>query len=527
MYAAYFGLGQEPFSIAPDPRYLYMSERHREALAHLLYGLGAGGGFVLLSGEIGTGKTTVCRLFLEQIPANCNVAYIFNPKLTVVELLQSICDEFHIDVAAGDHPPTVKDYLDPLNEFLLREHAAGRNNVLIIDEAQNLSAEVLEQLRLLTNLETSERKLLQIILIGQPELRAMLARPELEQLAQRVIARFHLDAMTAPETAEYIQHRLEVAGLSRPLPFDRRALRRIHQLARGVPRRVNLLCDRALLGAFASGQALADRRGTLRRGESVARRAAAGHRRRDAASLGERRARGAARFEQSGIAGGRDRSRRCSGDERAGVIACGATAGTPRERGRCLARARQELAGRTAARHGALRSRAATRAAVLHALAEPAAHSRTGPARHPHAGRRERRAALRVADGADAGHGDAARRRYRADGHLGRAGRALARHLFDTVEEPAGVHDARRAGAGHARLDGRGARQGDGRACPGSASHRRCIAAHPAQVLPDGTRSRGRWPAGTHDVHATQSRRGHRRAAPAHRTLTCPTSSTP
>jgi general secretion pathway protein A len=260
MYAAYFGLGQEPFSIAPDPRFLYMSERHREALAHLLYGLGAGGGFVLLSGEIGTGKTTVCRLFLEQIPADCNVAYIFNPKLTVIELLQSVCEEFHIGVAPGDHPPTVKDYLDPLNEFLLRQHATGRNNVLIIDEAQNLSAEVLEQLRLLTNLETSERKLLQIILIGQPELRTMLARPELEQLAQRVIARFHLDAMTAPETAEYIQHRLEVAGLARPLPFDRRALQRIHQLARGVPRRVNLLCDRALLGAFATGQAVADRR---------------------------------------------------------------------------------------------------------------------------------------------------------------------------------------------------------------------------------------------------------------------------
>ncbi len=260
MYAAYFGLGQEPFSIAPDPRYLYMSERHREALAHLLYGLGGGGGFVLLSGEIGTGKTTVCRLFLEQIPANCNVAYIFNPKLTVIELLQSVCEEFHIPVPVADHVPTVKEYLDPLNQFLLREHAAGRNNVLIIDEAQNLSAEVLEQLRLLTNLETSERKLLQIILIGQPELRSMLARPELEQLAQRVIARFHLDAMTAPETAEYIQHRLEVAGLTRPLPFDRRALQRIHQLSRGVPRRVNLLCDRALLGAFASGQASADRR---------------------------------------------------------------------------------------------------------------------------------------------------------------------------------------------------------------------------------------------------------------------------
>jgi general secretion pathway protein A len=260
MYAAYFGLGQEPFSIAPDPRYLFMSERHREALAHLLYGLGAGGGFVLLSGEIGTGKTTVCRLFLEQIPASCNVAYIFNPKLTVTELLQSICDEFHIAVPQPQQRmPTVKDYLDPLNQFLLQAHAQGRNNVLIIDEAQNLSAEVLEQLRLLTNLETGERKLLQIILIGQPELRSMLARPELEQLAQRVIARFHLDALTPAETAQYIQHRLEVAGLTRPLPFDRSAMRRVHQLARGVPRRVNLLCDRALLGAFASGLPLVDR----------------------------------------------------------------------------------------------------------------------------------------------------------------------------------------------------------------------------------------------------------------------------
>jgi general secretion pathway protein A len=260
MYASYFGLKHEPFSIAPDPRYLFMSERHREALAHLLYGVGGGGGFVLLSGEIGTGKTTICRLFLEQVPANCNVAYIFNPKLTAGELLQSVCDEFHIAVRHKDGlPPTVKDYLDPLNEFLLEAHAAGRNNVLIIDEAQNLSAEVLEQLRLLTNLETSERKLLQIILIGQPELRSMLARPELEQLAQRVIARYHLDALTAAETAHYVRHRCEVAGLSRPLPFDRKALRRIYQLARGVPRRINLLCDRALLGAFANSQAAVDR----------------------------------------------------------------------------------------------------------------------------------------------------------------------------------------------------------------------------------------------------------------------------
>ena len=259
MYAPYFGLKHEPFSIAPDPRYLFMSERHREALAHLLYGLGGGGGFVLLTGEIGTGKTTVCRLFLEQIPANCNVAYIFNPKLTVIELLQSICDEFHIAVALPDGAPTVKAYLDPLNEFLLAAHAAGRNNVLIIDEAQNLSAEVLEQLRLLTNLETRERKLLQIILIGQPELRAMLAQPELEQLAQRVIARYHLDALGQAETMHYVQHRLEVAGLARPLPFQQKALHRIYRLSRGVPRRINLLCDRALLGAFASGKGSVDR----------------------------------------------------------------------------------------------------------------------------------------------------------------------------------------------------------------------------------------------------------------------------
>ncbi|MDP3822096.1 MAG: AAA family ATPase [Burkholderiales bacterium] len=259
MYAQFFGLKQEPFSIAPDPRYLFMSERHREALAHLLYGVGGGGGFVLLTGEIGAGKTTVCRAFLEQIPKRCNVAYIFNPKLTVSELLKSVCDEFHIPYP--DHGPgltTVKDHLDPLNAFLLRTHAVGQNNVLIIDEAQNLSADVLEQLRLLTNLETSERKLLQIVLIGQPELRDMLARPELEQLAQRVIARYHLGALTESETAHYIRHRLTVAGLNRPLPFDRRARKQVHELSRGVPRRINLLCDRALLGAYAEGKARVD-----------------------------------------------------------------------------------------------------------------------------------------------------------------------------------------------------------------------------------------------------------------------------
>jgi general secretion pathway protein A len=257
MYAKFFGLTAEPFSIAPDPHYLFMSERHREALAHLLYGASGGGGFVLLTGEIGAGKTTVCRCFLEQIPKRCNVAYIFNPKLTVPELLQSVCDEFRIPYTAalpGQAPLSVKDYLDPINQFLLRTHAIGCNNILIVDEAQHLSVEVLEQLRLLTNLETNERKLLQVILIGQPELRGMLARPELEQLAQRVIARFHLEALSELETSRYIRHRLNVAGMTQLRPFDTKVRERIHALTRGVPRRINLLCDRAMLGAYAAGK---------------------------------------------------------------------------------------------------------------------------------------------------------------------------------------------------------------------------------------------------------------------------------
>ena len=259
MYTRFFGLKQEPFSLAPDPRYLYMSKRHREALAHLLYGVGSGGGFVLLSGEIGAGKTTVCRCFLEQIPKRCNVAYIFNPKLTVIELLKTVCDEFHVPYRrVRGEPTTVKVFVDALNEFLLKTHAVGQNNVLIIDEAQMLSVEVLEQLRLLTNLETNEKKLLQIVLIGQPELREMLERPDLEQLAQRVIARFHLKALSAKETEHYIRHRLSVAGMTRTIPFDRHALQRIHEIARGVPRRINLLCDRVMLGAYAHGKSMID-----------------------------------------------------------------------------------------------------------------------------------------------------------------------------------------------------------------------------------------------------------------------------
>ena len=264
MYAEFFGLSKDPFSIAPDPRFLFMSEKHREALAHLLYGVGGGGGFVLLTGEIGAGKTTVCRAFLEQIPAHCDVAYIFNPKLTVSELLQSVCEEFHIAMPArpeGAAAPTVKDHVDAINRFLLAEHAAGRSAVLIIDEAQSLAPDVLEQLRLLTNLETHERKLLQIILIGQPELRDMLASPGLEQLAQRVIARCHLGALTAGETVRYVQHRLAVAGAGggTTVPFEPEAMSRLFQLTGGVPRRINLLAGRAMLGAYAHGRNQVDK----------------------------------------------------------------------------------------------------------------------------------------------------------------------------------------------------------------------------------------------------------------------------
>lgn len=262
MYAPFFGLSREPFSIAPDPRFLFMSERHREALAHLLYGVRGGGGFVLLTGEIGAGKTTVGRCFLEQLPAHCDVAYIFNPKLSVGELLQTICSEFGLVAVAGESG--LKAQVDALNRFLLEAHAQGRQALLVIDEAQSLSAEVLEQLRLLTNLETAERKLLQIILIGQPELRDMLAQPGLEQLAQRVIARYHLGPLSREESAQYVAHRLAVAGpeggVGAVAPFEPAALAALHKLAAGVPRRINLLADRALLGAYAQGRRRVDRR---------------------------------------------------------------------------------------------------------------------------------------------------------------------------------------------------------------------------------------------------------------------------
>jgi general secretion pathway protein A len=256
MYLSYFGLAEAPFSIAPAPRYLYMSQRHQDALAHLLYGVNGEGGFVLLTGEVGTGKTTISRCLLEQIPESCDVAYIFNPKLTVEELLSTICVEFGIVCPPGN--TSIKVFIDSINAHLLDAHAKGRHSVLIIDEAQNLSAEVLEQMRLLTNLETNERKLLQIILIGQPELAAMLGRQELRQLAQRIVARYHLGNLSKAEVVAYVQHRLEVAGTQRHL-FPLAIMGRLYRLSGGIPRVINVLCDRSLLGAYAQSKERVDR----------------------------------------------------------------------------------------------------------------------------------------------------------------------------------------------------------------------------------------------------------------------------
>ena len=334
LYQTFFGLQREPFSIAPDPRAMYMSERHREAVAHLLYGVQGGqGGFVVLTGEIGAGKTTVSRCVLEQMPAQVRVALILNPRQNAEELLATICEEFGVkvpgvadglatvaltapheprpaDASTGSAPaladpvstgpaearqdaglavagapsdpllgmhaiePTAgpawadrvepplrrstKRYVDALGRFLLDSHGRGRHCVLIIDEAQSLGADVLEQLRLLTNLELNDRKLLQIVLIGQPELRALIATPSMEHLAQRVIARYHLGALTEEETAKYIRHRMTAAGLAGVVPFDELALKRVHKLTRGIPRRINLLCDRALLGAWSRGNGVVD-----------------------------------------------------------------------------------------------------------------------------------------------------------------------------------------------------------------------------------------------------------------------------
>ena len=255
MYESFFGLRQAPFSIAPDPSFLYMSAKHQEALTLLNLGLIRGASFVLLTGEIGAGKTTVWRRFLEDLPSNFDVANVVNPKLDVTSLLERICGD--LDIALPESQRAV-DLIDALHGHLLLAQAQGRRTLIMIDEAQALSMDVLEQLRLLTNLDSSGKKL-QVMLIGQPELRQILDRPELEPLAQRVVARYHLPALSEAETAGYIVHRLKVAGLSRAVPFDSESISMIHRLCRGVPRRINTVCDRALAVAAEAGLGRIDR----------------------------------------------------------------------------------------------------------------------------------------------------------------------------------------------------------------------------------------------------------------------------
>ncbi|PKG83802.1 general secretion pathway protein GspA [Colwellia sp. 75C3] len=247
MYRNFFSLSELPFSISPDPKYLFMSDRHREALAHLTYGLGEVGGFALLTGEVGTGKTTISRCLMEQLPENTQAAFILNPTLSSKELLATLCDELKIRYRKTD--ASLKTLTDKIAEKLLKNHENDINTLLIIDEAQHLQPEVLEQLRLLTNLETNTKKLLQVILIGQPELQQLLQRRDLRQLAQRITARYHLMPLTKQELSQYIQHRLMVADCARPL-FDKAALNKIHQFSQGIPRLTNLLCHSALMLAY-------------------------------------------------------------------------------------------------------------------------------------------------------------------------------------------------------------------------------------------------------------------------------------
>jgi len=257
MYYRYFGLQEEPFSIAVNPKYLYMSTRHRDALAHLLYGVGAGGGFILLTGEVGTGKTTINRCLMQQLPMETDVAIILNPALNAEELLATVCDELEIDYEPGTS--SLKVLTDRLHAFLLENHGRGRNTVLMIDEAQHLQFEVLEQIRLLTNLETDTRKLLQIILVGQPELSVMLAKPELRQLSQRITARYNLKPLDFEETDAYIRHRLQVAGLpANQELFPRSVVKGVYKYSRGIPRLINILCDRMLLGTYGQNKSRVD-----------------------------------------------------------------------------------------------------------------------------------------------------------------------------------------------------------------------------------------------------------------------------
>jgi len=250
LYLQHFGLTEAPFSITPDPAFVYLSAAHRDALAHLLYGVGQGGsgGFVQLTGEVGTGKTTLCRCLLEQVPPDTRVALVLNPLMTPRELLATICEELGIDTAGISE--SNKGLVDALNAYLLDQHARGRRVVVVIDEAQNLSPEALEQVRLLTNLETAKDKLMQMVLLGQPELRQLLQRQNLRQLEQRITARYHLAPLDREETRAYVLHRMKVAGAPRN-PFRRSALRALYQRSGGIPRLINIIADRALAAAYA------------------------------------------------------------------------------------------------------------------------------------------------------------------------------------------------------------------------------------------------------------------------------------
>jgi general secretion pathway protein A len=247
MYTSFFGLNEKPFSISPDPRYLFMSERHTEALAHLMYGVRESGGFIQLTGEVGTGKTTLVRSLLQQLPDTADVALILNPQLSKNEFLSTICEELGIQLP--DKANSIKALVNALNVYLLENHSRAHRTILIVDEAQNLRLDVLEQVRLLTNLETTKQKLLQIILIGQPELRDLLSRNDMRQLAQRVTGRYHLEPLSQHETQVYIDHRLKVAGAVGPI-FSKASKKELYRLSHGVPRRINVIADRALLGAF-------------------------------------------------------------------------------------------------------------------------------------------------------------------------------------------------------------------------------------------------------------------------------------
>ncbi|MFO7568444.1 MAG: AAA family ATPase [Smithellaceae bacterium] len=258
MYAAYFGLEEIPFNLSPEPGYLYLSGQHRDALNYLIYGIAEKKGFMLIAGDVGTGKTTICRSLLAVLDGLVETALIFNTAVSEMELLETICREFGVSVTA--EPRTKKTYLDALNTFLLANFAKGRSAVLLIDEAQNLTHGVLEQIRMLSNLETEKEKLLHIVLVGQPELKATLALPSLRQLNERITVRYDLRPLAAGEIDRYIAHRLRVAGGPGKVKFTQGAYHQVYYYSEGIPRRINALCDRALLIAYTKNKTNIDRR---------------------------------------------------------------------------------------------------------------------------------------------------------------------------------------------------------------------------------------------------------------------------